>query len=86
MHNEELYDVYSSLNVPQMTKPRRIRWVGYVAHMGYNRNAYRFLVGKPEKKTLVSLTCRWEDGTKMDLEETALEVVDLIHVGQERDK
>jgi hypothetical protein len=27
LHNEELHNVYSSLNVPQMTKPRRGRWV-----------------------------------------------------------
>jgi hypothetical protein len=27
-HNEQLHNVYFSLNVPQMTKPRRIRCVG----------------------------------------------------------
>lgn len=89
MHNEDIYNLYPSLNVPQMTKLRRIRWGGgYVAHKENNRNAYRVLVRKPGRKenALRSLTCRWEDGTKMDLEETALEVVDLIHVGQERDK
>jgi hypothetical protein len=31
-----------------MTKLRRIRWAGHVAHMGEKRNAYRVLVGKPE--------------------------------------
>jgi hypothetical protein len=25
LHSEELHNMYSSLNVPQMTKPRRIR-------------------------------------------------------------
>ena len=28
LHNEELHNVYSSLNVPQMTKPKGIRWAG----------------------------------------------------------
>jgi hypothetical protein len=32
-----------------MIKSRRIRWAGHVAHMGAKRNAYRVLVGKPER-------------------------------------
>jgi len=27
-----------------------MKWVGYVARMGEMRNAYRVLVGKPERK------------------------------------
>jgi hypothetical protein len=27
-----------------------MRWVGYVAHMGENRNVYMVLVGKSEEK------------------------------------
>jgi hypothetical protein len=31
-----------------MTKPRRMRWVGHVAHIEEKKNAYRIFVGKPE--------------------------------------
>jgi hypothetical protein len=33
-HNEELYNLYSSLNIIRMIKSRRMRWVGHVACMG----------------------------------------------------
>jgi hypothetical protein len=32
LHNEELNDLYSSPNVFQLIKLRRIRWVSHVAH------------------------------------------------------
>jgi hypothetical protein len=48
LHNEELYDLYSSTNIIWVIKSRRMRWVGHVAHMGEMRGAYRVLVGKPE--------------------------------------
>jgi len=31
-----------------VTKKRRMRWAGNVAHMGESRGVYRVLVGKPE--------------------------------------
>jgi hypothetical protein len=34
LHNEELYDQYSSPNIVLAIKLRRIRWVGHVAHRG----------------------------------------------------
>jgi hypothetical protein len=33
-------------------KQIRIRYMGHAAHIGENRNVYRFLMGKPERKTL----------------------------------
>jgi uncharacterized protein YecA (UPF0149 family) len=33
-HNEELNDLKSSPNIVQVKKPRGMRWVGHVAHMG----------------------------------------------------
>jgi hypothetical protein len=33
LHNEELYDVYSSPNIIRVIKSRRIRWAGHVARM-----------------------------------------------------
>ena len=34
LHNEELNDLYSSQNLSQVIKSRRLRWVGHVARMG----------------------------------------------------
>jgi len=48
LHNEELNDLYSSLNIVRVIKSRRMRWVGHVARMGEERGMYRVLLGKPE--------------------------------------
>ena len=37
LHNEDLNDLYSSPNIVRVIKSRRMRWVGYVAHMGEER-------------------------------------------------
>ena len=34
LHNEELNDLYSLLNIVRVVKSRRMRWAGHVAHMG----------------------------------------------------
>jgi hypothetical protein len=34
LHNEELYNLYSSPSIIRMIKSRRIRWIGHVARMG----------------------------------------------------
>jgi len=47
LHNEELNDLYSSPNIVQVIKSRRMRWAGHVARMGEGRGMYRVLVGKP---------------------------------------
>ena len=39
LHNEELYDLYSSTNIIWMIKSKRMRWVGNVASMGKRRGA-----------------------------------------------
>jgi hypothetical protein len=43
LHNEELYNLYSSPNIIRMIKSRRMRCAGHVARMGETRNAYRIL-------------------------------------------
>ena len=48
LHNEELNDLHSSLNIARVIKSRRMRWAGHVARMGEERGVYRVLVGKPE--------------------------------------
>jgi hypothetical protein len=53
LHNEELHHLYVSPSMIRIIKSRRMRWAGYVAWMGEKRNAYRILVGKPERKRLL---------------------------------
>jgi len=50
LHNKEFYDLYSSPNIIQVTKSRRMGWAGHMAHMGGRRYAYRIWVGRPEGK------------------------------------
>ena len=37
LNNEELNDLYSSPNIVQVIKSRRMRWAGHVARMGKER-------------------------------------------------
>ena len=50
LHNSELHALYSSSSIIRNLKSRRLRWAGHVARMEQLKNAYRFLVGKPEGK------------------------------------
>jgi hypothetical protein len=69
LHNEELHNLYCSPSIIRFIKSRRIRWVVHVARMGEKRNAYRILVGKPERKRPLGRPRRrrWEDNIRMDL-------------------
>jgi hypothetical protein len=67
---EELHNLYYSPNIIKMIKSRRIRLAGHVARMEEKRNAYRILVGKPERKgPLRRPKLRWVDNIKMDVRE-----------------
>jgi hypothetical protein len=85
VHNEELYDLYSSPNIIRVIETRRIRWVGHVAL--WRRGTYRLLMGKSEgKKQHGSPTLRVEGGIiKMDLQEVRWDV-DWIDLPQDRDR
>jgi hypothetical protein len=48
LRRKKLYALYSSPNIIQAMKSRRLGWAGHVARMGERRGAYRALVGKPE--------------------------------------
>jgi hypothetical protein len=52
LHIEVLNDLYSSPNIVQVIKLRKIRRVGYAACMRESGGVYRVLVGKPEGKRL----------------------------------
>jgi hypothetical protein len=85
LHNEELYNLYSSPSVIKIIKSRKMRWTGHVARMGEKRDVYRLLVGKPEgKRPLGRPRRRWLDNIKMDLLEMGLSVVDWIGLAQDR--
>jgi hypothetical protein len=63
LHNEELYNLYSSPDIIRQVKSRRMRWAGHVARMGEEGKVYKVLVRKPED--------HWEDqgvGGKMGSE------------------
>jgi hypothetical protein len=85
LHNKELYALYSSPNIIQVIKSRRLRWVGYVTCMGKSSGAYRVLVGKPEGRRLLGRsTHRWVDNNKMNLRDVGWEGVDWIRLAQDR--
>jgi hypothetical protein len=55
--------------------------------MGKKRNAYRILLGKPEKKRpLGRPRRRWVDNIKMDFREIGWDGVDSIDMTQDRDQ
>jgi hypothetical protein len=86
LHNEDLYDLYYSLNIIRVIKSRRMRWAGHVAYMR-RRGAYRVLVGRPEgKRPLGRHSRRWEGNIKPDLQEVICEVMDWIELAQDGDR
>ena len=48
--NEQLRDLYSSPNIIQVIKSRRMKWAGHVTRVGKRKVAYGILVGKSEEK------------------------------------
>jgi len=87
LHNEELNDLYSSPNIVQVIKSRRMRWAGHVACMGEEKGAYRVLVGKPEgKRPLWRPTYRWVNNIRMDLQVVGCGYMDWIGLTQDRDR
>jgi hypothetical protein len=69
LHNEELYDLWSSPNVIRAIKSRRMRGTGHVART-WRREVQRWLLGKTEaKRPLGRPRCRWEDDIEMNVQE-----------------
>jgi hypothetical protein len=50
LHNEELHNLYASLNIIRVIKSRRTIRARHAARMGEMRNVYIILVGKPLRK------------------------------------
>jgi hypothetical protein len=80
--NEELHKFYSSPNIISVLKSRR-----HLARMVHIRNVHKILVGKSEgRRPLGKPRCRWEDNIRMALRETGWEVLDWVHLAQDRDQ
>jgi hypothetical protein len=61
--------------------------VNRVAQMGEKRNAYRFLMGKPEGKRPIGKPRRsWEDNVRMDLSEIGWGGMDWVDLAEDRDQ
>jgi hypothetical protein len=70
--HHKLHDLYSSPSIIRIIKSRRMRWECHVVRMGEKRNAYRLLMGKPERKGKRPLgrpRRRLVDNIRMDLGE-----------------
>jgi len=68
LHNEELNDLYSSLNIVRVIQSRTMRLAGHVAHMGERRGLYTVLSGKLEgKRPLGRPRRRLEDNIKISI-------------------
>jgi hypothetical protein len=64
LHNEKLYNLYSSPNIIIVIKSIWREWVGHLARRGKNKSAHNFMVGKPEGNgPLGRLRREWSDPT-----------------------
>ena len=65
LHNEQLNDLYCSLNIVPLIKSRRMKRAEHVARMEESRGVYRVLVGKAEGKRPLGRPRRsWEDNIR----------------------
>jgi len=86
-HNEELNDLYSSPNIVQVIKSRRMSLVEHVARNEERRGVHRVLVGKTEVKRLLGRPRhRWEDDMKLELQKVGCGDMGWIEVAQKRDR
>jgi len=80
LHNEELNDLYSSPNILQVIKSRRMRWARHGGCMGEERGVYRVLVGKREgRRPLGRPRRRWVGNIRMDLQEVVRRTPNQLH-------
>jgi hypothetical protein len=74
-------------SIIRIIKSRRMGWAGHVAGMEEKKNAYRILVGKPERnRSLGRPRRRWEDNIRMDLREIGWGGMYWIDLAQDREQ
>jgi hypothetical protein len=66
--NEELHNLYASLNIVSVSKLRRMIWAGHVARLVEIRNAYKIMVGIHEDLGRPRHRC--EDNIRMSVRKT----------------
>jgi hypothetical protein len=67
-HNEDLHNLYVSLNNIWIIISRKMRWSGHVVPTKEMRVVYKILVGSPERKRPIGRPgLRWKDNIRMDL-------------------
>ena len=77
--------MYRSPNIVRVNKSRRLTWAGHVARMEESRSAFKILTGKSTgKRPLGRPRRRWEDNTRMDLEEIFISAGNWIDSAQDR--
>jgi hypothetical protein len=85
LHNDELHNLYSSLNIIRVIKSKKMRWAGHVACMGEGRGVHRVWAGGPEsKRPLGRPRCRCENNIKMGLREKGITEANWIQLAQDR--
>ena len=76
--------LYLSPNIVRVIKSRRLRWTEHVARMEKGRSAFKILTGKPTgKRHLGRSRRRWEDITRMDLEEIGINAGNWVDSAQD---
>jgi len=87
LHNEELNDLYSSLNIFRVIKSRSMRWAGDVARLWESRGVYRILMGHlRESDHLKDPSADGRIIFKIDLSEVGCGDSDWIDLAQDRDR
>ena len=70
-----------------MIQSEKMRWARHVARMEARRGVYRILVAKPEgKRKLGRPRRKWENNSKMDLQEVGYGGMKWVDLAQGRDR
>jgi len=84
-HNDELNDLYSTVNNVRVIKSRRMRWAGHVARMGRGEVYTGFWCGNlRERDHLEDPGLDGRINTHMDLHEVGCDGMDWIDLAQDR--